>query len=74
MVENPAVEADAGRKLAALVEILVHGIASSEQSAGDGDFVADLQRADGCLRNGCGEVYHKENGVMEWWSGGMIEE
>ena len=67
MVEDAALEVDAGGKLAALVQILVHRVAASEQGAGDGDFIADLERADSGFGNGCGELDHRKmgNGAME---------
>ena len=54
MVEDAALEIDAGRELAAFVQILVDRVAAGEQRAGDGDFVADLERADGGFGNGGG--------------------
>src|ERR1019366_1631228 len=65
MVEHAALEVYAGRKLAAVVQILVNRVPASEQGARDGNFVADFERPDSLFRNGCGELDHKRIGVVE---------
>ena len=65
VVEHTAVEVYAGRKLAAVVQVLVDGVPASEQRAGDGDLVADFQRPNGGFGNRCGKLDHKPIGVME---------
>jgi hypothetical protein len=46
VVQDAAGEADAGRELAAFVEVFVDGIAAGKERAGDGDFVTDFEGTD----------------------------
>jgi hypothetical protein len=65
MIQDPPLEVHPGRKLAAVVQILVDRVAPGEQRASDADFIADLQPAHSGFGNRCRKFDHSGDGVME---------
>jgi hypothetical protein len=73
MVQYAPLETHPRWKLPALVQILVDRVAARVEGPGDGDFVADLQRANRGFGNRCGKIDHRERGVMDCWIDGWMD-
>ena len=63
MVDDTSGQVDAFRKRAAFVEVFMHGIAAGADDAGNEDFIADLEVADGFFGEGRGQRDHERREI-----------
>ena len=62
MINDLPFEVD--RRLHSFVNAVMNGIAAGVEAAGDGDAVADVQRANRRFVNGRGDLYHRHAAML----------